>query len=98
MKFDKIELAKKRWVLKCPENLASLDVLVKEFPDAKIIWNHRDMNQSIDPLQSLPWSGKLLFLDECIYLVCMQFLLLSHIGNIFFHASNLYGLCIFKII
>lgn len=37
----------KRWVLKCPAHLAHLDDLIENFPDANIIWTHRDMNQSV---------------------------------------------------
>jgi len=32
----------KRWLLKTPHHLEWLDVLFAEFPDAKIIWTHRD--------------------------------------------------------
>lgn len=33
---------RKRWVLKSPCHLWSLDALVKIFPDAKVVWTHRD--------------------------------------------------------
>ncbi|MCD0445292.1 sulfotransferase [Glycomyces sp. A-F 0318] len=34
--------AKARWVLKTPEHLNHLDLLVETFPGAKIVWTHRD--------------------------------------------------------
>jgi hypothetical protein len=33
---------RKRWVLKSPCHLWSMDALVKIFPDAKVVWTHRD--------------------------------------------------------
>jgi len=47
------ELAKKRWVLKCPVHLATLDYLVKVFPDAKLVWTHRDLNNALPSLAGL---------------------------------------------
>mmetsp|Transcript_6173 Transcript_6173/g.8167 ORF Transcript_6173/g.8167 Transcript_6173/m.8167 type:complete len:460 (+) Transcript_6173:437-1816(+) len=37
----------KRWVLKCPAHLLALDDLVKAFPDARIVWTHRDPKTAI---------------------------------------------------
>ena len=34
--------SKTRWVLKCPQHLEQLAVLKKTFPDAKVIFTHRD--------------------------------------------------------
>jgi hypothetical protein len=31
-----------RWVLKCPTHLGHLGLLMKQFPDATIVWTHRD--------------------------------------------------------
>ncbi|MCD0444268.1 sulfotransferase [Glycomyces sp. A-F 0318] len=31
-----------RWVLKCPTHLGHLDLLMEQFPDATIVWTHRD--------------------------------------------------------
>ncbi|THV37022.1 sulfotransferase family protein [Glycomyces buryatensis] len=33
---------RRRWVLKSPAHLWSLDVLLKTFPDAEIVWTHRE--------------------------------------------------------
>ncbi len=33
---------RKRWVLKCPQHLEQLPVLLKTFPDATIVFTHRD--------------------------------------------------------
>jgi len=32
----------RRWVLKCPTHLGHLDLLMEQFPDATIVWLHRD--------------------------------------------------------
>lgn len=52
-KSGNVELAKKRWVLKCPVHMATLDYLVKVFPDARLIWTHRDLNNALPSLASL---------------------------------------------
>jgi len=39
--------AKKRWVLKAPAHLAFLPSLTEVFPDADIIWLHRDLEQVV---------------------------------------------------
>ncbi|WP_026931818.1 sulfotransferase family protein [Glycomyces tenuis] len=33
---------RRRWVLKSPAHLWNLDVLLKVFPDAQVVWTHRD--------------------------------------------------------
>lgn len=43
----------KHFCLKCPEHLWFLDSLMKAFPDASIIWTHRDPVQSIASYCSL---------------------------------------------
>jgi hypothetical protein len=43
-----------RWILKTPFHLGHMDVLLRSFPDARIVWTHRD------PLQSLPSFASLI--------------------------------------
>jgi hypothetical protein len=49
------------WVLKAPAHILHLDALLKVFPDANIVWNHRD------PLQSLPSLCSLCAIARSIY-------------------------------
>lgn len=55
------ENERRRWVLKCPAHLGFLDDLLLSFPNAKIVWTHRD------PAQSLPSLGSMFrtFADMC---------------------------------
>lgn len=41
------------WVLKAPRHLIFLDALLKEFPDACIVWPHRDLTKVIPSLCSM---------------------------------------------
>jgi hypothetical protein len=34
--------ARERWVLKAPSHLTALDALVSVYPDARVVWTHRD--------------------------------------------------------
>jgi len=45
--------AKDRWVLKSPVHLRSLDALLIEYPDARIIFTHRDPAKTVPSLASL---------------------------------------------
>lgn len=51
----------RRWVLKCPAHLGFIDDLTAVFPDAKLVWTHRD------PAQALPSLGSMFrtFADMC---------------------------------
>ncbi|MGB3536214.1 MAG: sulfotransferase [Microcoleaceae cyanobacterium] len=49
------------WVLKAPVHLLHLDTLLKVFPDANIVWNHRD------PLETLPSVCSLCGIIRSIY-------------------------------
>lgn len=48
---------RKRWVLKSPYHLENLDTILKVFPDAKILWTHRDPNTVMGSWCSLMESG-----------------------------------------
>jgi hypothetical protein len=45
--------SKDRWVLKSPVHLRSLDALLTEYPDARIIFTHRDPAKTVPSLASL---------------------------------------------
>jgi hypothetical protein len=47
------EYALERWVLKTPPHLAYLDQLVAQYPDAALVWTHRDPMSVIGSLSSL---------------------------------------------
>lgn len=50
-----------RWLLKSPQHLLDMDVLLKVFPNAHIIQTHRD------PLQSIPSLASFIYTLRCIY-------------------------------
>lgn len=45
----------KRWILKTPQHMLDLDVLLKVFPDAKLIFTHRDPIKTAVSTMSLAW-------------------------------------------
>jgi hypothetical protein len=47
--------ARERWVLKAPSHLTALDALISVYPDARIVWTHRD------PLQVMGSVASILF-------------------------------------
>ena len=48
----------RRWVLKAPPHLGVLDHLTNAFPDARIIWNHRDPKECLPSLVGLIRAGQ----------------------------------------
>ena len=52
------------WMLKCPFHLPYLDALHKEFPDATILWTHRDPAECIASACSLYETLMCMFLEE----------------------------------
>jgi hypothetical protein len=48
-----------RWVLKTPNHLWHLDALLAQYPDARIIWTHRDPGPVVTSLASLANAGQL---------------------------------------
>lgn len=46
----------KRWILKNPQHMLDLDVLMKTFPDAKVIFTHRDPLKTVASVMSLMWN------------------------------------------
>ncbi|MBS4099489.1 MAG: sulfotransferase [Sulfuricella sp.] len=45
----------KRWVLKTPQHMLDLDVLMKVFPDAQVVFIHRDPLKTVPSTMSLMW-------------------------------------------
>lgn len=45
----------KRWVMKTPHHMLDLDVLMNVFPDAKVIFTHRDPLKTVPSTMSLMW-------------------------------------------
>lgn len=45
----------KRWILKNPQHMLDLDTLLKVFPDAKIVFTHRDPLKTVASVMSLMW-------------------------------------------
>jgi hypothetical protein len=45
----------KRWVLKNPQHMLNLDTLLAVFPDAKIVFTHRDPVKTVASTMSLMW-------------------------------------------
>ncbi len=43
------------WILKNPQHMLDLDVLIKIFPDAKLIFTHRDPQKTVASAMSLMW-------------------------------------------
>lgn len=47
------DYAKERWLLKTPSHLAYLNNLLKQYPNAAIVWTHRDPLQAVSSFASL---------------------------------------------
>ena len=56
--------AGERWILKTPFHLGHMDALVRAFPDARIVWPHREPAQCIPSLASLIHSLRVLGSDR----------------------------------
>lgn len=52
---------RKRWVLKTPEHLFHLDLLLQVFPGAKVVWTHRDPVTVMGSVCSLVETTNLLY-------------------------------------
>jgi hypothetical protein len=51
---------RRRWVLKCPTHLGRLDLIAKLFPDATIVWTHRDPVTVVGSICSLVETSRAL--------------------------------------
>lgn len=45
----------KPWILKNPQHMLDLDTLLKVFPDAKLVFTHRDPIKTVGSIMSLVW-------------------------------------------
>ena len=45
----------KRWILKNPQHMLDLDLLLKVFPDARLVFTHRDPIKTVGSVMSLMW-------------------------------------------
>lgn len=45
----------KRWILKNPQHMLDIDVLLQTFPDAKLVFIHRDPLKTVGSVMSLVW-------------------------------------------
>ena len=48
-----LQVTQPRWVLKSPTHLLSLDTLFEVYPDARIVWTHRDPIDAVPSIASL---------------------------------------------
>lgn len=55
---------RKRWVLKTPVHLSHLDLLTQVFPDAKVVWTHRDPVTVMGSVCSLVETTHLLYVKR----------------------------------
>ncbi len=55
---------KERWVLKSPVHLRTLDALLDEYPDARLIFTHRDPAKTIPSLASLIYTVRGIVTDS----------------------------------
>jgi len=53
--WSKGEPENKRWILKNPQHMLNLDTLLKVFPDAKLVFPHRDPIKTVGSMLSLAW-------------------------------------------
>ncbi len=54
-----------RWVLKSPNHLWCVETLLAHYPDARIIWTHRDPGQVVTSLASLTNALQSMFTNRC---------------------------------
>jgi len=46
---------RRRWLLKNPQHMMDLDVLLAVFPDARVVFTHRDPRKTVASVMSLMW-------------------------------------------
>jgi hypothetical protein len=52
------------WILKTPQHMLDLPALLKVFPDARLIFTHRDPNALVGSAASLAWNQTILYSDD----------------------------------
>lgn len=53
--WSRDEPENKRWILKNPQHMLDLDILLNIFPDAKLVFTHRDPLKTVGSMMSLTW-------------------------------------------
>ena len=64
LKANPDESAAKRWVLKAPIHLGFIEDLIKAFPDADIVWCHRDLASNMLSCGTMFRAIEDIFLDK----------------------------------
>lgn len=54
--WDRGDAGDKRWILKDPEHMLDLGLLLRIFPDAKLVFTHRDPIKTVGSIMSLVWA------------------------------------------
>ncbi len=54
------------WVLKTPQHMLDLPVLLKIFPDARLIFTHRDPLAVVGSAASLAWNQTIIYSDHAV--------------------------------
>lgn len=52
------------WILKTPQHMLDLPALLKTFPDARLIFSHRDPQQVVGSAASLAWNQTIIYSDH----------------------------------
>ncbi len=52
------------WILKTPQHMLDLSALLEVFPDARLIFTHRDPRQVVGSAASLAWNQTILYSDH----------------------------------
>ena len=52
------------WILKTPQHMLDLPALLKVFPDARLIFSHRDPRQFVGSAASLAWNQTIIYSDH----------------------------------
>ena len=52
------------WILKTPQHMLDLPALLEVFPDARLIFTHRDPNALVGSAASLAWNQTILYSDH----------------------------------
>lgn len=52
------------WILKTPQHMMDLPALLKVFPDARLIFTHRDPQAVVGSATSLAWNQTILYSDD----------------------------------
>ncbi len=52
------------WILKTPQHMLDLPALLEVFPDARLIFTHRDPQQVVGSAASLAWNQTIIYSDD----------------------------------